>query len=84
MKRIDRETIKPGDIVGVPREVSIGWGTFRYEKIIPMKVKRITPAKTKVIMENNVEYDRYQPFYELDEDAKNHTNVAESAERLNH
>lgn len=83
MKAIDRNTMKPGDTVGVPRKVYIGWGTFRYVKIVPMKVQRITPAKTKIVMENGVEYDRYQKFYELDEDAKNQTYVAECAERLN-
>lgn len=82
MKEIKREDIKVGDIVGVPFVVSIGWSHFRYNKIIPMEVARITPARTKIVMTNGRELGRYDRVYELDDKVKYETKVAECAKNI--
>lgn len=79
MNRLNREDIKVGDIVGVPFPVTIDWTRFRYQKIVPMKVARITPARTKIVMTNGREIDRKEPLYEVDKEAKYQTQIAECA-----
>lgn len=79
MNRLNRENIKVGDIVGVPFPVTISWTRFRYQKIVPMTVARITPAKTKIIMTNGREIGRHDPLYEIDEEVKQQTRIAECA-----
>lgn len=82
MNRLNREDIKVGDIVGVPFPVTIGWTRFRYQKIVPMKVARITPARTKIVMTNGREIDRKEPLYEIDKETKYQTQIAECAENI--
>lgn len=79
MNRLNREDIKVGDIVGVPFSVTIGWTCFRYQKIVPMKVARITPARTKIVMTNGREINRKEPLYEIDKETKYQTQIAECA-----
>lgn len=79
MNRLNRENIKVGDIVGVPFPVTIGWTRFRYQKIVPMTVARITPARTKIVMTNGREIDRKEPLYEIDKEAKHLSHIAECA-----
>lgn len=81
-KTIDKDTLKVGDRVGVRIATRIGWGYFRYPKTVPMVIKRITPARTKFVMENDVEYGKYEPFYELTEKAEQQTHVAKCAENI--
>ena len=82
MNRINRENIKVGDIVGVPSPVVIGWARFRDQKIVPMTIARITPAKTKIIMTNGREIGRHEPLYEIDEEVKQQTRIAECARNI--
>lgn len=79
MNRLNRENIKVGDVVGVPFPVTIGWTRFRYQKIVPMTVARITPARSKIIMTNGREIDRKEPLYEIDKEAKHQSHIAECA-----
>jgi hypothetical protein len=79
MNRLNREDIKVGDIVGVPFPVTIGWTRFRYQKIVPMTVARITPARTKIVMTNGREIDRKEPLYEIDKEVKHQSHIAECA-----
>lgn len=79
MNRLNREDIKVGDVVGVPFPVTIGWTRFRYQKIVPMTVARITPARTKIVMTNGREIDRKGPLYEIDKEVKHQSHIAECA-----
>lgn len=79
MNRLNREDIKVGDIVGVPFPVTISWTRFRYQKIVPMTVARITPARTKIVMTNGREIDRKEPLYEIDKEVKHQSHIAECA-----
>lgn len=79
MNRLNREDIKVGDIVGVPFPVTIGWTRFRYQKIVPMTVARITPARTKIVMTNGRKIDRKEPLYEIDKEVKHQSHIAECA-----
>lgn len=53
---IDKNTLKPGDVVGIRVKTQIGWGFFRYPKTIPLTIERITPARTKFVMTNGSEF----------------------------
>lgn len=76
---IDKDILCPGDIVGVRIATRLGWGYFRYAKTIPMKIERITPARTKFVMTNGAEYNKSEPFYEITDKERHETRVAECA-----
>lgn len=79
LKEIDKDTLKVGDWVGIAREVSYGWGSsFRHELIFPAKITRITPKRTKIVSDKFGEHDKYEKFYELDENAAQETILAEA------
>lgn len=82
LKQIDKSTLNPGNVVGIAYDVKIGWSNFRYQKIIPKKIKRITPARTKFITEDGCEYGKGDLFYEMGEEAKRQTKVAICAENI--
>ena len=43
---IDKNTLKPGDVVGIKVKTQIGWGFFRYPKTIPLTIERHLPKCT--------------------------------------
>lgn len=66
-------------MVGVAREVSCGWGSsFRHQLIIPAKITRITPKRTKFFTDKFGEHDKKEIFYECDGDAGNENYLARS------
>lgn len=70
LKEIDKDTLKVGDTVGVAREVSAGWkSSFRHDLIIPAKIVRITPKRTKISTDKFGDHDRREIFYEYNSDA---------------
>ena len=72
LKKIDKDTLKVGDVVGVAREVSFGWkSSFRHQKIT-----RITPKRTKIETDQFGEHDKNEIFYEYDENAKKENELA--------
>lgn len=79
---INKDTLKPGDIVGIKIQTQIGWGFFRYAKTIPMTIKRITPARNKFIMTNGCEYGKHDSFYPITAESENETYVAMCAEKI--
>ena len=79
---IDKNTLKPGDVVGIRVKTQIGWRFFRYPKIIPLTIERITPARTKFVMTNGSEFGRYDSFYPITAETSNQTYVAECAEKI--
>ena len=82
LKEIDRNSLKVGDIVGVARENHCGWHRFRHRKIVPAKIVKITPKRTKIVSDKFGEHDKYEKFYELNEDAAQETILAEAFETL--
>ena len=79
LKKIDKDTLKVGDWVGIAREVSCGWGSsFRHQLITPAQITRITPKRTKFFTDKFGEHDKKEIFYECDGDAGNENYLAKS------
>lgn len=79
---INKDTLKPGDVVCIRKATQIGWAYFRYPKTISMTIERITPARTKFVMTNGCEYDKNEPFYPLTEEAGRQTQIANCAVKI--
>ncbi|RHV07249.1 hypothetical protein DXB97_04465 [Firmicutes bacterium OM07-11] len=83
LKEIDRDSLKVGDVVGVAREVQCGWrSSFRHRRIYPVEIVKVTPKRTKIVSIQFGEHDKYEKFYELDENAKLENELAEAFETL--
>jgi hypothetical protein len=82
LTEIDRNSLKVGDVVGVARGIQCGWHWFRHDKIIPAKIVKITPKRTKLVTDKFGEHDKYEKFYELNEDAAQETILAEAFKTL--
>lgn len=79
LKEINKDTLKVGDIVGVAREVSCGWGSsFRHQLITPAQITRITPKRTKFFTDKFGEHDKREVFYECDSEAEKETFLAKA------
>ena len=77
LKEIDKDTLKVGDVVGVAREVGIGYmSSFRHDRIIPATITRITPKRTKIETDQFGEHDKNEIFYEYDENAEKENELA--------
>lgn len=78
LKKIDKDTLKVGDVVGVAREVGIGYmSIFRHDLIIPATVTRITPKRTKITTDKFGDHDRHEKFYEYNYNAEKENELAE-------
>lgn len=78
LKEISRDDLKAGDTVGIARTVNCGWlSTFRHKKIIPVKITRITPKRTKIETDIYEEHGKGEKFYEYDNNAKKENELAE-------
>ena len=78
LKEISRDDFKVGDTVGIARTVNCGWlSTFRHRKIIPVKITRITPKRTKIETDIYEEHGKGEKFYEYDENARRENELAE-------
>lgn len=73
-KVIKSEELKVGMMVGHPYDVVVGWyKNFRYRRWVEASVKRVTPKRTKAVLEckngDTIEVDlRKRLLYELDAD----------------
>lgn len=77
LKKIDKDALKVGDVVGVARKVSCGWkSSFRHQLITPAKITRITPKRTKIETDQFGEHDKNEIFYEYDENAEKENELA--------
>lgn len=78
LKEISRDDLKVGDTVGIARTVNCGClSTFRHRKIIPVKITRITPKRTKIETDIYEEHGKSEKFYEYDENARKENELAE-------
>lgn len=77
LKEIDKDTLEVGDVVGIARKVSYGWGlSFRHQLIIPAKITRITPKRTKFFTDKFGEHGKNEIFYECDENSEKENELA--------
>ena len=77
LKKIDKNTLKVGDVVGVAREVSYGWkSSFRHQLITTAQITRITPKRTKFFTDKFGEHDKGEIFYEPDSNAVKENHLA--------
>lgn len=77
LKEIDKEALEVGDVVGIARKVSYGWGlSFRHQLIIPAKITRITPKRTKFFTDKFGEHGKGEIFYEPDSNAVKENHLA--------
>ena len=73
-KVIEPEKLEVGMIVACPYIVNVGWHrVFRYPRWVGASVKRVTPKRTKVVLEckdgSTIEVDlKKHDVYELDAD----------------
>lgn len=78
LKKIDKDALKVGDVVGVAREVSCGWkSSFRHQLITPAKITRITPKRTKFVTDKFGDHDKYETYYECNSNAEKENELAE-------
>lgn len=78
LKEIDKDTLKVGDVVGVSREIGIGYmSSFRHRRIIPATITRITPKRTKITTDKFGDHDRHEKFYEYNYNAEKENELAE-------
>lgn len=78
LKEIDKDTLKVGDVVGIAREVEIGYrSSFRHDRIIPATITRITPKRTKITTDKFGDHDRHEKFYEYNYNAEKENELAE-------
>lgn len=77
LKKIDKDTLKVGDFVGIARKVSYGWkSSFRHQLITPAQITRITPKRTKLFTDKFGEHDKGEIFYEPDSNALKENHLA--------
>ena len=77
LKEIDKDTLKVGDVVGVARPVRTGWySQFRHMRVVPTKIVRITPKRTKIETDQFGVHDKNEHFYEYDGNAKKENELA--------
>lgn len=78
LRKIDKDALKVGDVVGVAREVGIGYmSSFRHDRIIPATITRITPKRTKITTDKFGDHDRHEKFYEYNYNAEKENELAE-------
>lgn len=83
LKEISRDDLKVGDTVGIARTVNCGWlSTFRHRKIIPVKITRITPKRTKIETDKFGVHDKYETFYKYDSEAIKESQTAKKFKEL--
>lgn len=78
LKKIDKDTLKVGDVVGIARPVRTGYySQFRHLKIYQATITRITPKRTKITTDKFGDHDRHEKFYEYNYNAEKENELAE-------
>ena len=52
------------------------------DEIVPAKIVKITPKRTKIVSDKFGEHDKYEKFYELNESAAQETILTEAFEKI--
>lgn len=81
LTKVDIDTLKVGDNVGYCRYPTFGWrSVFRYPIISPKTVERITPKRTKFVLNGGIELDvrEAKQLVVLNEEAQRQSSVAKT------
>lgn len=76
---VNIDELKEGDIVGYCKYITIGWNdTFRYPIVYKRVIKRITPKRTKFILDNDTELNvnSAKKLVVIDDEAQRQTSIA--------
>lgn len=87
LTKVNIDELKVGDVVGFCNYPSFGWGSvFRYPIITPQTVERITPKRTKFILNGGIELDvkEAKRLVVLNEEAQRQSSVAKTFKDLQH
>lgn len=82
-KELDKRMLNPGDTVGIPQYVNIGWKNFRYARVVPKTIERITPARTKFVMTDGVSYGAHAVFCAITPETEYRNKIVDCAENIN-
>lgn len=82
LEEVDKSTLKVGDTVGVMCTTIINWCYFKYSRIIPKTIARITPARTKFVMTDGTDYKNTKSFYKFDDEARRRNYVIDCAKEI--
>ena len=81
-ERLKLEDLEVGMEVCVPFRISVGWSCdYRYSKYVKCKVLRVTPKKTKAVLNGGLELDRHSIIYKPCEELERRTKVAQAYSR---
>lgn len=78
LERINFKDVNVGDIVCVPRSVSISWSSFRYPYYVETTVTKVTPKKTKITTDKlgDIKVTDRIPIYRPSEETKRQSKIA--------
>lgn len=86
--QVNLDDLKVGDVVGFCIYPTFGWHRqFRYPIVEPHTIKRITPKRTKFVLDGDIELDvrsAKQLLVVVDEETERQTRVAKTLVGLNH
>lgn len=87
LTKVDIDTLKVGDRVGYCTYPTFGWrSVFRYPIVSPKTVERITPKRTKFVLNGGIELDvrEAKQLVMLNEEAQRQSSVAKTFSDLQH
>lgn len=87
LTKVDIDTLKVGDRVGYCTYPTFGWrSVFRYPIVSPKTVERITPKRTKFVLNGGIELDvrEAKQLVMLNKEAQRQSSVAKTFSDLQH
>lgn len=87
LTKVDIDTLKVGDRVGYCTYPTFGWRSiFRYPIVSPKTIERITPKRTKFVLNGGIELDvrEAKQLVMLNEEAQRQSSVAKTFSDLQH
>lgn len=87
LTKVDIDTLRVGDKVGYCIYPTFGWRSiFRYPIVSPKTIERITPKRTKFVLNGGIELDvrEAKQLVVLNEEAQRQSSVAKTFSDLQH
>ena len=87
LTKVDIDTLKVGDRIGYCTYLTFGWrSVFRYPIVSPKTIERITPKRTKFVLNGGIELDvrEAKQLVVLNEEAQRQSSVAKTFSDLQH
>lgn len=79
---LNKSDLQIGDIVGIPIATVLGWTHFRYHEVVPKTIARITPARTKFIMDDGSEYNHRFDFVAVNDETEARNEVVKAVKTI--